>query len=358
MSPGSAVQILDGTSSGFLACLSSGDLINNNNFPNLYRPNGTKFDLFPNLPAAGNVTHTFAISSTAGLQLRPRNFMEKGEYRCHTLDAENKPINITFVVYIDGKWAHKGQQRSLTSPHLATDPCSLASCPQYSQCNRTATKNLCECQFQFLEYSNSICQCPEGYSLYGTNTSISCEDINECVAVPSGCSHLGHNATCTNTDGSYTCGCQTNHTVVNGVCVHSCDALNCSQYSNRMCQWNGNQTFNCECIFGKFSEIIRIVSVVKYLVIGYIPTANSSACSLATVPTSTMEPTVYSSTMEPTVYSSSLMSTAYSSGMDLTTTTTSVSTTVQPTEPVSHSTLLLDKIRDKISNQVYIEILE
>ena len=258
LSPGSAVQISRGAGIGFIACLTSGAIESNSGLPRLYWPNGTLLELYPSLDAAVNETGTYGINSTAGLQLRIRDFQDEGEYRCATLDGDNRPINLTFVVFTGGEWrTHSARHSFISRFSLETEPCDLTSCPLYSQCNDNATKNLCECEFQFLEYSSARCQCPEGYALNATAPPFNCQDIDECVATPPVCSHLGHNATCNNTIGDYSCVCLPNYTIANGVCVHSCDVMNCLQHSNRICQWNGDQTFSCECIDGEFQEIFE-----------------------------------------------------------------------------------------------------
>ncbi|TRY81997.1 hypothetical protein DNTS_021851, partial [Danionella cerebrum] len=60
------------------------------------------------------------------------------------------------------------------------------------------------------------CSCQSGFTVTNSSLKISisnpCTDINECLAIPSVC---GPNSTCTNTQGDYSCSCQSGFTVTN-----------------------------------------------------------------------------------------------------------------------------------------------
>jgi hypothetical protein len=74
-----------------------------------------------------------------------------------------------------------------------TDECLANPCVASATCKdpNTATTG------------NVVCTCPSGYTGDGKKTGTGCTDINECSPT----NPCGANSTCTNTPGSYTCGC-------------------------------------------------------------------------------------------------------------------------------------------------------
>ena len=121
-------------------------------------------------------------------------------------------------------------------------------CIDINECNN-ATLNTCighvPAQTCVNTEASYVCLCPEGY--IRNNTSLLCEDFDECtllMSVPSGrgfvdqpfsvwedMSHKCHtNATCTNTVGSYNCQCNTNFTGNGFCCLEDCPDCGANTY--------------------------------------------------------------------------------------------------------------------------------
>ncbi|TRY81992.1 hypothetical protein DNTS_021851, partial [Danionella cerebrum] len=104
------------------------------------------------------------------------------------------------------------------------------------------------------------CSCQSGFTVTNSSLKISisnpCTDINECLAIPSVC---GPNSTCTNTQGDYSCSCSDGFTVTNSSlkisisnpCTdfNECLAIPPVCGPNSICN-NTQGSYNCSCKSG------------------------------------------------------------------------------------------------------------
>lgn len=143
-----------------------------------------------------------------------------------------------------------GNYRCACSPGY-TGPALGGTCTDVNECTNTAT---CNAAMGWGTCTNSTggydCDCGTGYTESGAGLSLTCVNLNECVASPP-CG-VG---TCADTVGSYRCTCPTGYTGVStgGTCndVNECtDATRCGASSGFGACVNEPGTYDCACNAG------------------------------------------------------------------------------------------------------------
>ena len=107
--------------------------------------------------------------------------------------------------------------------------------------------------------------CPSGY----TGNGMTCTDINECLTANGGCS-TSPMVTCTNTQGSRTCGaCPTGYTG-NGIGADGC--VSCGFSTSQWCAQSGTNTQYTKCGFVRDSGVTCDFPDIRYgSVVGGVP---------------------------------------------------------------------------------------
>ncbi|CAH1271521.1 FCGBP [Branchiostoma lanceolatum] len=116
-------------------------------------------------------------------------------------------------------------------------------CTDIAGCTPNPCHPLATCEDVPAPDTGAVCTCPAGFEGDGTMGGTGCTDVDECDTGNGGCDH-----TCSNTDGSYDCSCNTGYSL--NADGHACDDVDECNTDNGGCGQTCTNTmgnYDCSC---------------------------------------------------------------------------------------------------------------